>query len=437
MSLPSYTLTCTKCNYRSSYGYNVWYEYSEGRDALCQPEITQCWCYDCNQLRTIYLPKLGRKFSDPIERIDYQINSLSKGSISKFRLALSSDKKKQLDELYREKEKTLSEIKRCEAFFHDQGFAPKCLTCSSEKVVKVNIPDRPDDTSHLGILHVCGGQIMIQETLRISYASCPKVVYDIAGNILLDEREKEEQEEDDSSDQTGFTLVWQECSKNSSISKRFHVPSFEGHLPFLVYGSDYNALQNKEKFQVTEKNLLLGILYGLYEIEESPKPWIDLKNIDTFLHLLDVLGQGFKFTDPEQMILDVASMAREEIGSNVSYKILRTGGNLIPNSSKIKSDLIMDTWIYVSDYDNDYDELEKIVPLIKQLDLQTILPDVKELICYYGLCSLVLLEDEAEINAFLEEYVYPNVNHRKLKENIKNLLENPFEFEPADLTIRT
>jgi len=436
MSLPSYILTCTKCNYRSSYGYNVWYEFSEGRNALCQPEITQGWCYDCNRLRTIYLPKLERKFSDQIERIDYKINSLSKGSISKLRLALSSDKKNQLDELYREREKTLSEIKRCEAFFHNQNFPPKCLTCSSEKVVKVNLPGRSDNASLLGILHGCNGQIMIQETLRISYANCPKVIYDIAGNILFDEREREEQEEN-SPDRTDFSLVWQECSKNSSISKRFHVPGFEGYLPFLVYGSDYDALQNKEKFQVTEKNLLLGILYGLNELEESPKPWIDPKNIDTYLQLLDILGQGFKFTDPEQMILDVASMARRDIGNNVSYKILKTGVNLIPNSSKIKSDLIMDTWIYASDYDNDYKELERIVPLIKQVDLQTILPDAKELICYYGICSLVFLEDEGEIYTFLEEYVYPNVNHLKLKENIKNLFENPHEFEPADLTIRS
>lgn len=231
-----------------------------------------------------------------------------------------------------------------------------------------------------------------------------------------------------------FSIVWQECGANR-FAERFYVPGYQGFLPFFVWGQDLERLKNKQEVELREEHLLKGILYGLYDFDHNPFLWRQEKDRDTLLHLLDVLGNGFKYDNPEKMILDVAYNVRGKNGNRASRIILEVGNNLMPQSSKIKSDLVCDLWAVLSEQEENRELLNEIISLIRQMDFSDFPSDTKEVICYYGLCSLVFLNDNAGISEYLPKFVYPNIKMRQLKDKIKDLLENPQDFAPMDLKI--
>ena len=232
-----------------------------------------------------------------------------------------------------------------------------------------------------------------------------------------------------------YSLIWQECGSNSRTAQRFFVPGYEGYLPFFIWGDELEAIERKEKVELREEQLLKGILYGLYEFDRNPRSWNRKKDRETLLYLLDALENGFKFESPEKMILDVAHSLRETNGNGASRIALEVGNELIPQSSKIKSDLILDLWDVVAERGEESGTFEEIIRLAAETNLNEIHTDAKEVICYYGLCSMVFLKREAGISSYLSEYIYPNVSMIKLKHNIKALLDNPNGFRPADLKI--
>jgi hypothetical protein len=221
----------------------------------------------------------------------------------------------------------------------------------------------------------------------------------------------------------------------NGIAQRFHVPGYDGYLPFFLWGEELEAFESRREVELREEHLLKGILYGLYEFENDPKPWHRGEDKKTLLYLLDVLGNGFKFESPERMVLDVAAGLRKEIGSVGSRIILEVGKNLIPASAKIKSDLICDSWAVVAENEGQNQLFDEIIDLVAETNLEEIRPDAKEIICYYGLCAIVLQGRWDEISAYLSKHVYPNVSTSKLKIQIKALLENPERFSAQELRI--
>ena len=230
-----------------------------------------------------------------------------------------------------------------------------------------------------------------------------------------------------------YSTVWQECGSNSQIASRFYVPGYTGYLPFFLWGDELAAFEGKKKVELREEHLLKGILYGLFEFDRSPKPWHRKEDRETLLHLLDVLGSGFNFKSPEQLILDVAYSIAEKNGSSASRIVLEVGAALVPSSDKIKSDLICSLWAVISENESKDSLYEEIIELVKQTKLDEIHPDAKEVICFYGFCATVFLKREDELKDYLMKYIYPNVTLAKLKHSIKALLENPDAFSPAEL----
>jgi hypothetical protein len=232
-----------------------------------------------------------------------------------------------------------------------------------------------------------------------------------------------------------YCIVWQECNPNSELAHRFFVPGYDGFLPFFIWGKDLLALEQKEKVELREEQLLKGILYGLYEFDHQSNLFHRSEDRSTLLYLLDVLGNGFNFQNPEQMILDVANSLRDVNGNDASRIVLEVGKGLLPQSSKIKNDLICDLWALSSLQRDGKGLLEEIENLVPQVNLDEIHSDAKEVICYYGLCAIVLLGKEESIPMYLENYIYPNVTMNVLKKKIKALLENPASVSMNDLQI--
>jgi hypothetical protein len=232
-----------------------------------------------------------------------------------------------------------------------------------------------------------------------------------------------------------YTILWQECDGKSSIAERFYVPGFIGYLPFFIWGDDLTNLENKQGIQLREEHLLKGILYGLYDSEKETFPFPPEKDRVTFYYLLEKFQDGFQFESTEQMILNTAGSIREINGNEPSRIVLEVGNEMVPRSSEIKSDLICDLWNVISSQGRCSLLFGEIPKLVYQVNLSTINPSAKEVICYYGLCALVFLKDEEGIGKYLPDYIYPNVENRLFKERIKTLLETPDKYDPIDLLI--
>lgn len=231
-----------------------------------------------------------------------------------------------------------------------------------------------------------------------------------------------------------YSIVWKECGDNQ-IAERFHVPGYDGLLPFFISGAELVAMENGEVITLHESELLEGILYGLYEFDKDPKPWHRKKDRHTLTYLLDVLSNGFNFETPEKLILDTAFNLRERNGSRASSTVLLNGIELVPFSSKIRSDLICDTWAVAAEVDN-LDLLRPIPEWVMETTLSELVPSAKEVICYYGFCAMVLLKNDIEdVEPYLNDFVYPNVELQALKVKIKDLLENSDGFSIESLQI--
>ena len=229
--------------------------------------------------------------------------------------------------------------------------------------------------------------------------------------------------------------VWIECAKNRRMAERFHMPGYDGYLPFFLWGDQLAAFERHEKVSFREEQLLKGILFGLYEFDLNPKLWDRKEDRAALIYLLQTLGNRFGFETPERMILDVAYDMREKNWNGASRIVLEVGSELIPESSQIKSDLISDLWAIAAELGAEESLFEEIMGLLRTVDLDEISPDAREIICYYGLCSLVFLERKNDIPDFLDDYIYPNVSMSRLKLNITALLENPHRYTPADLRL--
>jgi len=231
-----------------------------------------------------------------------------------------------------------------------------------------------------------------------------------------------------------YSVIWQPCSKANDLANRFYVPSYTGHLPFFLDGTDLDLFRKKHPVELTELHLLKGILLGLHEFDTLPIISSHPEDKDTLLYLLDALGNGFRCSSPNQMILDIAYRIREANGNLPSSLILKTGHELIPSCSKIMSDLICDFWELAIDKDSSF--VSEIPPLFTTIDFDDIIPAAQELIPYYGVAALRILEKYADIQAFMDKFVDPYVKNRKIISKINYLLDYEGAITAKELDIR-
>lgn len=185
MSLPYYDISCTNCYYHEKYSFNVWYEYVDGRKAVCKPVITQGWCEECQRVLTIYVPLTKELIQDDIERLNKWVEEEEEKRENRKLLFFKQKIDEELIDKWKNK---IFELNRCAEFFSENQLKEKCLTCGSENVALIQLPSDYDETISVGIKHHCGGNIIAARAGRISYGNLPKVIYDISGNILHDER---------------------------------------------------------------------------------------------------------------------------------------------------------------------------------------------------------------------------------------------------------
>lgn len=117
-----------------------------------------------------------------------------------------------------------------------------------------------------------------------------------------------------------------------------------GTMPYFLDGESYERFKKKQGVRLTPYALLCGVLICWLDIgklcgAEQPEP------LHRFLEdLLEDLRKVFGVDSLETMILFAAADIREKHGSILASRILVAGNNVLPRSSKIRSDLIVDMW---------------------------------------------------------------------------------------------
>ena len=232
-----------------------------------------------------------------------------------------------------------------------------------------------------------------------------------------------------------FSLMWLPFGEKN---KYYLTPDgFEGHLPWFIWGENLDKFNTTGSFELTEERLLKGILYGL-----SPrimKVGADYNESDLLL-ILNKLKLGYKYDSEEALILHASGNIRNKNGIFPCLTILRTGMYLLPESSKIRSDYIMGLWEKACENEDNESIYEEILELIPKIDLEDIYSAAKETICYYGFCSLFLLEQGTKLkqdaNKYIEQYIDGLITIDEIQSKVDDLLNNPDkEFTPKELRI--
>ena len=125
-------------------------------------------------------------------------------------------------------------------------------------------------------------------------------------------------------------IIWQPLPGKSGNEQLY--------LPYFLESERWRALTNGG-VKTHERDILFGILLG-YSMEPFG---LDMESIRPHLaSALSDLSRGFGQPSVEATILSASANLRERFGSQASLRVLRNGVRLLPKSSRIRSDLIMD-----------------------------------------------------------------------------------------------
>lgn len=209
-------------------------------------------------------------------------------------------------------------------------------------------------------------------------------------------------------------------------------------VPWFIWGKNLEKFKATNSFNLSEECLLKGILYGLSP--SCTKVGGIIYDEDVLLAILDKLQAGFNSKSREELILDAALNVRDINGVHVANAILRTGMNLLPESSKIKSDYIVNLWEIACEKKDNASIYTEIIELIPNVDLEDILNTAKQSICYYGFCSLLLLKEDTilkqDVDKYRMQYIDGVITHEEILPKIDILLNNPDKkFTPKELCL--
>lgn len=234
-----------------------------------------------------------------------------------------------------------------------------------------------------------------------------------------------------------FSLCWLPLGGEQKHHLNHLIPDdINGHLPWFIWGDNYDKFKSTNSFECNPEGLLKGILYGMSDTEQLAAIYSE----DDYLIILEKLRLFYEFPNTEAMILLTAYEIRIKNGTLAGLQALKTGMYLLPESSKLKSDYLLSLWEKACENKNDMSIYEEILKLIPKIDLTDINKPSKEIACYYGFCSLYLLKHDTklkhDINKYIELYIDEIITINEIQLKIDDLLNNPDkEFTPEELRV--
>ena len=177
MSLPFYNITCSNCDYESTYSHNVRYNY-EGKKEH-KPVFDIAWCEDCNKVVNSCISLTRKEADDEINELSAWIEEKKKGFFAKW----SKTKKDSIAYM----EKSIILTKQRIKHFENTAQVKNCLCCGGQRITPILLPSHYADIP-LKINHSCGGELHAELRGFIDLKNLPKVIFDENGSIILDER---------------------------------------------------------------------------------------------------------------------------------------------------------------------------------------------------------------------------------------------------------
>jgi len=205
----------------------------------------------------------------------------------------------------------------------------------------------------------------------------------------------------------GHSIVWQIFDKNSEIAKKFTV-SGDISLPYFLSADQAENLKNKIPFSVGTYELLVGLLIEYF----SPPPMTATHKIKPYFNdilqdLLEEFKKEFGYSSIEECIGVVAATLKAKSGYLPSYRVLKTGVELVPESSKLKSDLVMNIWLGLVETGQLQDEEKHFSEIIKYylgIRFEDIDSRFVEYLVYAYFISLWYFKRNTEKRKFLLSY---------------------------------
>lgn len=222
-----------------------------------------------------------------------------------------------------------------------------------------------------------------------------------------------------------YQLLWRSCAKDRALAERFFVPDFTGDLPFFVEGP--------VQAEFTEEQLLRGLLTGLAEQDHAGRLCLRPKDLETLLHLVEVMRAGFSFESNEELVLETSGQLRAQHGPKPALAALSSGSLIAPDSSKIKADLVLDLWAVAHAVETSGGNgqqasgaLRSQIPaLFETLETASVPAGTLEACCYFTLASRHLaggFVEEGSLEEFMVDSVIELVTHKDLKAKVQAIV---------------
>ena len=233
--------------------------------------------------------------------------------------------------------------------------------------------------------------------------------------------------------QESYTLMWQEFKEDNSFLKELNIEGYNGYLPFFVFPEQAQEIKSGN-VTMDPKSLLFGIYFGLYELENDQNhKYFKQDQKEDVIQIIESIVEIFGAPSLADMAIEISRHIRSIISVEASYMVLTVAYDLTPEDNRIQNDLLFDTWESIPIMDNKHPLLETVLHLATTIKLDEIEQRAKELIVYYGLASIVLLDRYDHIDQYVSDFVEPNITDEDLKKHVKTLTDAPESFSPEDL----
>ena len=149
---------------------------------------------------------------------------------------------------------------------------------------------------------------------------------------------------------------------------------YEGgiYLPFLQLEKEEG--RDGAPFEMSEKSLLFAILIHY----QKGAPTLVLELVQPYLKIvLEELAKGYQMSGLEELIIKAAATIRADFGQSISRVALKSGMEIVPESSAIRSDFLLDTWCRLQNGDPAYwkemaqESIDAFTGFIKEEDYLT------------------------------------------------------------------
>jgi hypothetical protein len=200
-------------------------------------------------------------------------------------------------------------------------------------------------------------------------------------------------------------------------------------MPYFVGGEAFKRMEQKQGVTLTPDMLLCGILTTWFEPEKYIMPG-GREALRTFLIIvLNDLRLKMEIDTLEHLIIREARQVFADHGSLPSVRMLRAGCDILPDSTLIRSDLIMLTW-HILEHAPNVDRanaMEMIVSAFSGMDSEVLQDDLVEIIDYVYMVSLAFLKQHEECARFYWRTASKRVRHPILKKRMNELSEDRLE----------